>query len=61
MTKFRFLIAAYGSAFRPLIDWVEDEENIITNEALHQQFGPLGAEPVHVALLALAEHDTTHR
>ena len=28
------LIAAYGSAFRPVIEWVEDQDNIITNEAL---------------------------
>ena len=48
-----------------MIEWVEDQDNIITNEALDQQFGPLGAEPVdnvhekseqvHVALLALTE------
>ena len=43
-----------------MIERVEDQDNVITNEALDQQFGPLGAEPVddesdkvHVALLAL--------
>ena len=41
-----FLIAANGSAFRPVIEWVEDQDNIITNEAFDQQFRPLGAEPV---------------
>ena len=41
------LIVAYGSAFPPVVEWVEDQDNIITNEeALDQQFGPLGAEPV---------------
>ena len=29
-----------------MIECVEDHENIIANEALDQQFGPLGAEPV---------------
>ena len=53
------------AAFWPVIEWVEDQDNVITNEALDQQFGPLGAEPVddvlekslkvHVALLALTE------
>ena len=42
----RFLIAAYGSAFRPVIEWVKDQDNVITNEALDRQFGPVGAEPV---------------
>ena len=61
----RFLIPAYGSAFWPVIEWVEDQENVITNEALDVQFGPTGAEPVedvqekseqvHAALLALTE------
>ena len=56
-----FLIAACGSAFGPVIEWVEDQDNVITNEALDRQFGPIGAEPVedvqekseqvHVALL----------
>ena len=41
-----FLIATYGSAFLPVIEWVEDQDNVITNEALDGQFGPLGAEPV---------------
>ena len=46
-----------------MIEWVEEQDNAITNEALEQQFGPLGAQPVddvlekseriHVALLAL--------
>ena len=40
-----FLIAAYGSAFRPVIEWVEDQNNVSMNEALDQHFGPLGAEP----------------
>ena len=50
------------------IEWVEDQDNIITNEALDQQFGPLGTEPaddvleksgqVHVALLALTESES---
>ena len=39
------LIAAYGSA-RPVIEWVENQDNVVTNEALEQQSGPLGAEPV---------------
>ena len=39
------LIAAYGSAL-PVIEWVEDQGNVITNEALDRQFGPTGAEPV---------------
>ena len=41
-----FLIAAYGSAFWPVIEWVEDQDNVITNEALDQPFGPQGAKPV---------------
>ena len=41
-----FLIAAYGSAFRLVIECVEDQDNVITNEALDRQFGPMGAEPV---------------
>ena len=69
-----FLIAAFGSAFRPVIDWVENQDNVITNEALDRQFGPIGAEPVediqekseqfhvallvHVALLALTESES---
>ena len=40
-----FLIAAYGSAFLPVIEWVEDQDNVITKEALDQQVAPLGAEP----------------
>ena len=61
-----FLIAAYGSAFRPVIESVDDQDNVITNDALEQQFGPLGDEPVgdilerankvHVALLAFTEN-----
>ena len=60
-----FLIAAHGSAFRPVIEWVEYQGNVITNEALDRQFGPKGAEPVedvqeqreqvHVARLALTD------
>ena len=63
-----FLIAAYSSTFRPVVEWVEGQGNIITNEALDKQFGPLGAEPVgdvqekseqvHVALLALRESES---
>ena len=29
-----------------MIEWVEDQDNVITNNALEQQFGPLGEEPV---------------
>ena len=46
----------------------QDQDNVIRNEALHQQFGPLGPEPVddvlekseqvQVALLALPERET---
>ena len=60
-----FLIAAHGSAFQPATEWVEDQDNVITNQALDRQFCPTGAEPVedvqekseqlHVALLALTE------
>ena len=46
LRKTRFLIAAYGSAFRPVIEWVGDQDSAITNNALEQQFGPLGEEPV---------------
>ena len=63
-----FLIAAYGSAFRPVIEWVEDQDSVIMNEALDGQFGPIGAEPcgdvqekseqIHVALLALTESES---
>ena len=34
-----FLIAAYGSAFRPVIEWVEDQDNVSKNEAFDRQFG----------------------
>ena len=40
-----FLIAAYGSAFQPVNEWVEDQDNTVTDETLDQQFA-LGAEPV---------------
>ena len=60
-----FMTAACGSAFWPVIERVEDQDNVITNEALDRQFGPIDAEPVedvqeeseqaHVALLALTE------
>ena len=63
-----FLIAAYGSVFWPVIEWVEDQDNVITNEALDRQFGPIGAEPVedvqekseqvHVAHLSLTESES---
>ena len=36
------LIASYGSAFGPVIEWVEHQDFTTTNEALNQQFGPLG-------------------
>ena len=42
----RFLIAVYGSAFRPVIEWVGDQDSAITNEALDRLFGPVGAEPI---------------
>ena len=29
-----------------VIEWVEDPDNVITNEALDRQFGPTSAEPV---------------
>ena len=51
-----------------MIEWVEDQDNFITNEALDSLFGPIGAEPVedfqekcehvHVALLALTESES---
>ena len=45
-----YLIAAYVSAFPPVIDWVGDEDNVITNDELEQQFGPLSDEPVNEVL-----------
>ena len=36
-----FLVAAYGSTLRPVVEWVADGENIITNDDLGQQFGTL--------------------
>ena len=30
-----------------MIDWVGDEDNVITNDELEQQFGPLSDEPVN--------------
>ena len=63
-----FLIAFCGSAFRPVIEWTEDQDNVMTNEAFCRQFGPIGAEPVedvqekseqvHVALLVLTESES---
>ena len=63
-----FLIAAFGFAFQPVIEWVEDQDNVITNEALYRQFGPTEAEPIecdqekseqiHVALLTLTESES---
>ena len=51
-----------------MIEWVEDQDSVITNEAHDRQFGPVGAEPlediqerseqVHVALLALTESES---
>ena len=45
--------------------WVEGQDNVITNEPLDRQFGPMGAETIedvlekseqgHVALLAVTE------
>ena len=62
------MIAAYGSAFWPVIDWVEDQDNVITIEPLDRLFGPTGAEPVedvqekseqvHVAFLELTESES---
>ena len=40
-----FLIVAHGSAFGPVIESVEDQDKVVTNESLEQQFGPLGSEP----------------
>ena len=42
----RFLIAAWGSANRPVIGRVEDRDNVITNDELEHQFRPLSDEPV---------------
>ena len=63
------MIAAYGSAFRPVIDWVEDQDNVCTNEALDRLFGPTGAAPVedvqekseqvHVVFLELTESESS--
>ena len=33
-----FLIDAYDSAFRPVVERLEDQDNVITNGALEQQF-----------------------
>ena len=51
-----------------MIEWVEDQDNVITHEAFDRQFGPIVAEPVedvqekieqvHVALLALTESES---
>ena len=51
-----------------MIEWWEDQDNVITNEALDRQFGPIGAEriedvqekseQVHVALLSLTENES---
>ena len=40
------LIAAYGSVFWPVTERVEDQDRVITNNALQQHFSPLGEEPV---------------
>ena len=40
------LSAACGSASWPVIERVEDQDTIITNEALDRQFRPKGAGPV---------------
>ena len=51
-----------------MIEWVEDQDNVITDEALGRHFGPIGAEQlkmfrkeseqVHVALLSLTESES---
>ena len=51
-----------------MIEWVEDQDNVTTDESLEQQFGPLGAQPfedvletmeqVNVALVALTESES---
>ena len=50
-----------------MIEWVEDQDKVITNVALDTQFGPIGAPiedvldksaQVHVALLALTESES---
>ena len=51
-----------------MIEWMEDQDNVIRNEALDGQFSPMGAEPVedvqemseqvHVALQALTESES---
>ena len=41
-----FLIAAYGSSFRQVIEWVEDQEATITEQDLDEQFGDTGHEAV---------------
>ena len=41
-----FLIAACSSAFLQVIEWVEDQDKLITNGALEQQFGSLSDEPI---------------
>lgn len=63
-----FLVAAYGSTFRPVVEWVEDQETAIVGQDLDDQFGDTGHEPVgeifeknaqlHVALLALTEGES---
>ena len=63
-----FLITAYGSAFRPVIEWVEDQDNVTTNDELERQFGPVSDGPVdavlerreqvHVALSAVTEGES---
>ena len=63
-----FVIAAFGSTFRPVIEWVEDQDSTITDKDVDDQFGDTGHEPVdhiaeknsqlHVALMALTEGES---
>ena len=59
--------SVFCSAFRPVTEWTEDQDNVITNDALEQQFGLLSDEPVddilvkkkiHVTLSALTESES---
>ena len=40
-----FLIAAHGSGFRSVIEWVEDQDSVIMNEARDRQFGAVKTTP----------------
>jgi len=62
------VVAAFGSSFRTVIEWVEDQDAPITDRDVDDQFGDLGHEPIdqigeknsqlHVALLALTEGES---